>query len=320
MKTIVSTEIGNIDSIRTIEAPVPKPKGKQVQIAVKAASLSVGDFKPFIEKFENGKVSTFSKLICGVNKPFGGDVAGIVTDAGAQVKSLKVGDEVYASIGTSGGCTEYVVADESKVCLKPKNLSFESAAAMPTSGIVAMEACNKAKIRTGSSVLVYGASGGVGQFAVEIAKAMGGKVTAVCSTRNVEMACSIGADVVIDYKKESIASCNLKFDAILGVNGGNPLHVYKNLLASGGTYVAIGGTQAASGLIAPLYALGSGKQMTFVMYALAIKHGHLIALKDYAEQGKIKPFVEKIYAFNEVGQAIQNVCYNHAQGKTVITV
>lgn len=319
MKAVIFTEPGIIDSIKTIEMPVPEPNEKQIQIAVKAVSLSVGDFKSFMEYSENGKVSVAAKVLCAANKPFGGDIAGIVTKVGQRVKKVKVGDEVYASIGINGGCTEYVVADESKVCLKPKNLSFEDSAAIPTAGIVAMEACKKANIKADSSVLIYGASGGVGQFAVEIAKAMGANVTAVCSTRNVEMVYSIGADTVIDYKKKKIESCNMRFDAILGVNGDNSLHTYKELLNLGGSYIAIGGKQATSGLIAPLYALGSGKRMTFVIYASAIKHRHLETLKTLAENGKIKPFVEKIYAQDEMKLAIQNVCQNHAQGKIVIS-
>ena len=189
---------------------------------------------------------------------------------------------------------------------------------MPTAGIVAMEACKKAGIAPGKSVLIYGASGGVGQFCVQIAKAMGGTVTAVCSTRNVENAYKLGADDVIDYKKTDIATCERRFDAVLGVNGNVPLRVYKKLLAPGGTYVAVGGQSATAGLLGPLYALGSGKRMTFVLFAIAQNHGHLEALRKMAEQGKIKPFVERSLLPKEVPPLFSGLYKYHAQGKYVV--
>ena len=128
----------------------------------------------------------------------------------------------------------------------------------------------------------------------------------------------MGADNVIDYKRTDIATRERCFDAVLGVNGNVPLHVYKKLLAPGGTYVAIGGQSAAAGLLGPLYALGSGKHMTFVLFAIAQNHGHLEALREMAEQGKIRPFVQKIVAPKDVCTAFNEVCKNHAQGKIVV--
>ncbi len=317
MRALVCTEPGNVNAIQVVEMPIPEPKSNQVQIAVRAAGLSTSDFAPFVEMQTKGKVSFAAKLLAG-QKPFGGDVAGIVTKVGPKVTKFQVGDAVYAAIGVNGGCTEYVTADADKVCAMPSTLSFEEAAAVPTVGIVAMEACQKAGIAPGKSVLVYGASGGVGQFCLQIAKALGGTVTAVCSTRNVENAYSLGANDVIDYKKTDIATCERHFDAVLGVNGNVPLRVYKKLLAPGGTYVAIGGQSATAGLFGPLYALGSGKRMTFVLFALAQNHGHLETLREMAESGKIKPFVEKTYTPAEAQNAFVKVGKSHAQGKSVI--
>ena len=317
MRALVCTAPGNLNAIQIIELPIPEPKANQVQIAVRAVGLSTSDFGPFVEMQTKDKVSFAYKLLTK-SKPFGGDVAGVATKVGAKVTKFKVGDAVYTAIGVNGGCTEYVVADADKVCVMPSTLSFEEAAAVPTAGIVAMEACKKAGIAPGKSVLVYGASGGVGQFCVQIAKAMGGTVMAVCSTRNVKNAYSLGADDVIDYKKTNIATCERRFDAVLGVNGNVPLHVYKKLLAPGGTYVAIGGQSATAGLFGPLYALGSGKHMTFVLFALAQNHGHLETLRKMAESGKIKPFVEKTVASEEIRTAFDKVCKNHAQGKIVV--
>ena len=319
MRGIICSNPGYFDKIKIAELPIPEPKENQVQISVKASSLSVSDFKPFIDRMETGKISIVSKFVTG-KQPFGGDVAGIITKVGKNVSEFKIGDEIYASIGINGGCAEYVIADANKVCLKPENLSFEEAAAIPTSGIVAMEACQKAKLHKGMDVLVYGSSGGVGQFAVMIAKAIGCNVTAVCSTRNVAIACAIGADDVIDYKKENISDCVKQFDAIFGVNGDISLSTYKKLLKNGGTYIAIGGKQAMSGLVAPIYALGSGKKMTFVVYASAVKHGHLKTLKSIAEANQLKPFIEKICKPTEVREVLKNVCINHTQGKIVVVI
>lgn len=319
MFRVICEKAGEPEGIKTVEVPVPEPKANQVQIAVRAVSLSVSDFNPFLEKEEKGKVAFLTKTMAQ-NKAFGGDISGTITGLGKDVTSLKIGDEVYASIGVNGSSAEYIVANADKVFRKPCNLSFEEAAAMPTAGIVAMEACRKAKIHAGMDVLIYGASGGVGQFALQIAKAMGANVTAVCSTRNVENAAAMGADRVIDYKKENVSACGCQFDAILGVNGNVPLATYKKLLKRGGTYVAIGGKQATAGLIAPIYALGSGKMMTFVLYAVAVNHGHLKTLRELAEQGKIRPLVEGIYRPSELGKVFETIGKNHAKGKVVISL
>lgn len=317
MYSVICENAGERDGIKIAEVPIPKPKANQVQIQVIACSLSVSDFNPFFEKEENGKVSFLTKIMAR-NKAFGGDISGIVTGLGKNVTSLKIGDEVYASIGVNGGSSEYIAVNAEKVFLKPTNLSFEETAAIPTAGIVAMEACHKADIHSGMDVLIYGASGGVGQFALQIAKTMGANVTAVCSTRNEKKAYLLGADRVIDYKKENIFECGCQFDAILGVNGNVPLATYKKLLKQRGTYVAIGGKQATAGLIAPIYALGSGKKMTFVLYAAAVNHGHLNSLKYLAEKNKIKPYVEAVYRPTELGSAFEKIAKNHAQGKVVV--
>lgn len=135
-----------------------------------------------------------------------------------------------------------------------------------------------------------------------------------------ETAYAIGADDVIDYKKENISDCVKQFDAIFGVNGDITLSIYKKLLKKGGTYIAIGGKQAMSGLIAPIYALGSGKKMTFVLYAFAVKHGHLKTLKSIAEANQLKPFIEKICKPTEIREVLKTVCIKHTQGKIVVVI
>lgn len=319
MRGLVCKKAGDFDQIKIEKMTVPEPKANQVQIKVKAVSLSTSDFKAFSEKIENGKVSIGTKIISS-NKPFGGDVAGVITKIGKNVTFWKLGDEVYASIGINGGCKEWIVTDADKIFMKPENLTYEEAATIPTAGIVAMEACKKAKIHKGSKVLIYGASGGVGQFCMMIAKVMGGSITAVCSTQNVDVAYDLGAERVIDYKKQNILDHNEQFDAILGVNGDISLATYKKLLKDEGTYVAIGGKQAMSGLLGPIYALGSKKHMTFVIYAFAIRQGHLKTLTKLAEKKQITPFIEKICKPNEVKEILENVCKNHARGKIVVRI
>lgn len=317
MRTLVCTEAGNLECIVVKDASIPEPGDHEVQIAVRAAALSASDFSVFTEKAEKGKVSFLSKLLTE-NKPFGGDISGIISKTGKKVSSLKAGDEVYASIGVNGGCADYITVKADKVFLKPANFSFEEAAAVPTSGLIALEACQKANVRAGSSVLVYGSSGGVGQFAVQIAKALGGTVTAVCSSRNIENMYALGADDVIDYTRTDISGLSRRFDAILGVNGDMTLKTYKNLLQKNGTYVAIGGKSAAGGLAGPLYALGSGKHMTFVFYASAVNHGHLVTLKEMAEAGKIRPYIEKTFLPQDAKAEFKRICKDHAKGKNVI--
>lgn len=317
MQTLICTEAGNFDSITIVDKPIQEPKDNEVQIQVKAVALSTSDFSAFAEKSEKGKVSFMTKALTE-NKAFGGDISGIVTKVGKNVKSLKAGDEVYSSIGVNGGSSEYIVVKADKVFLKPDNFSFEEAAAVPTSGLVALEACQKANIKSGDSVLIYGASGGVGTFALQIAKAMGGIVTAVCSTRNIDNMYSIGADEVIDYTKTDISELSERYDVILGVNGDISLKTYKNLLKEKGAYVAIGGKSATEGLFGPIYTLLSNKHMTFVLYASAVNHGHLQKLKEMAEAGKIRPYIEKVFLPQEAGKEFKRICKNHAKGKNVI--
>lgn len=317
MQTLICTKAGDFDSIAIVNRRIPEPKDNEVQIQVKAVALSTSDFSAFAEKSEKGKVSFMTKALTE-NKAFGGDISGIVTKVGKKVKSLNAGDEVYSSIGVNGGSSEYIVVKADKVVLKPDNFSFEEAAAVPTSGLVALEACQKANIKSGDSVLIYGASGGVGTFALHIAKAMGGTVTAVCSTRNIENMYSIGADEVIDYTKTNISELPERYDVILGVNGDISLKTYKNLLKEKGTYVAIGGKSATEGLFGPIYTLLSNKHMTFVLYASAVNHGHLQKLKEMAEAGKIRPYIEKVFLPQEAGKEFERISKNHAKGKNVI--
>lgn len=306
MKVLVCKEAGNIESLSIVDRNLSDPKDNQVQIKVKAVSLSTSDIAPFTQKVEEGTVSFAAKFMVN-NKALGGDISGIITKVGKRVNHLKVGDEVYSAIGVNGGCCEFVNVNTNKVFIKPNNLTFEQAASIPTSAIVAMEACKKAKIHKDTKVLIYGSSGGVGTMCLQIAKAMGATITAVCSTRNVQTMYELGANHVIDYKKENIENHTETYNVILGVNGNIKLSTYKRLLSPHGTYIAIGGKSATAGILGPLYALGSNKHMSFVLFAFAQNHGHLNTITSMIENNEIQVQLESVFTPKEAKNKIQQI-------------
>lgn len=317
MKVLVCKEAGNIESLSIVDRNLSDPKDNQVQIKVKAVSLSTSDIAPFTQKVEEGTISFAAKFMVN-NKALGGDISGIITKVGKRVNHLKVGDEVYSAIGVNGGCCEFVNVNTNKVFIKPNNLTFEQAASIPTSAIVAMEACKKAKIHKDTKVLIYGSSGGVGTMCLQIAKAMGATITAVCSTRNVQTMYELGANHVIDYKKENIENHTETYNVILRVNGNIKLSTYKRLLSPHGTYIAIGGKSATAGILGPLYALGSNKHMSFVLFAFAQNHGHLNTITSMIENNEIQVQLESVFTPKEAKNKIQQIAIHHTKGKNVI--
>jgi NADPH:quinone reductase-like Zn-dependent oxidoreductase len=205
---------------------------------------------------------------------------------------------------------------------KPANLSFEEAAAVPVAALTALQGLrNKGQVRPGQKVLINGASGGVGTFAVQIAKALGAEVTAVCSTRNVDLARSLGADQVIDYTKEDFTQKGQQYDLILAVNGYHPIVAYKRALRRNGRYVMTGGTMAQFGqavLVGPLISMTGSQKMGNFM-AKANRHD-LLVLKELVEAGKVKPVIDLRYPLSETAEAMRYLGAGHAQGKVIITV
>ena len=242
MKAIGYEQYGLADQLRLIEVETPEPQAGEVLIKVHATALNKADWflltgKPFMVRLEAG-LSRPKSLILG------SDVAGIVEAVGANVTQFQIGDEVFGDLSGCGlgGLAEYVCAPAAVLAKKPAEVSFEQAAAVPMSGVTALHGVrDHAELQAGEHILIYGASGGVGSFAVQIAKALGAEVTAVCSTSKIEMVRALGADHILDYRKEDIAACQTRFDRILGVNGHQPLAVYKQLLKPHGRYVAAGG-------------------------------------------------------------------------------
>ena len=289
MKAIVRTQYGSTDVLQFAEVPTPTPADNEVMIKLCAASVNPLDL--FLMKG-----APWNRVIPGLRTPkhkiLGCDIAGRVEAVGKNVKQFQPGDEVFGVTGFEGkGFAEYACAIEEKLGPKPANLSFEDAAAVPIAASTALQGLrDKGRIRPGQKVLVEGASGGVGTFAVQIAKVFGAEVTAVCSTRNVDTARSIGADHVIDYTLVDFARSGQRYDLILAANAHHSIFDYRRSLSKDGIYVAAGGgvlrtLQAL--LLGPLLSLIGRKKMGF--FLANINQKDLVFLKDLLEAEKLRP-------------------------------
>ncbi len=268
-----------------------------------------------------------ARPIYGLRKPKnavrGTDVAGTVEAVGSGVTRFQPGDDVFGS--SKGSYAEYSAASEDELALKPANLTFEQAAAVPMAGLVALQALRKGNVGAGHTVLINGASGGIGTFAVQIAKALGAHVTAVCSTRNVELMRSLGADEVIDYSQTDFTQGGRKYDFILDNVSNHSLSSLRRALAPTGTLVPNGGRfdkrwMASGGRIATgtvMFRFSSQKLGNFLV---SMKHEDLSVLKELIEAGKVTPVMDRTYPLNETAQAIGHVGEGHARGKTAITL
>src|SRR3972149_3723536 len=250
MKAIVYTKCGSPDVLQLKDVEKPTPKDNEVLIKIHAASVNAYDWH-----FLTADIFLIRLMGGGLLKPkntrLGADIAGRVEAVGRNVKQFRPGDEVFGDIG-HGGFAEYTCAPESRLALKPANLSFEEAAAVPMAALTALQGLrDEGQIQPGQKVLVYGASGGVGTFAVQIAKSFGAEVTAVCSPRNLDMLRSIGADHVIDYTREDFTHNGQHYDLIAAANGYHSILDYRRALSPGGIYVALGGSmfQVLQGLL-----------------------------------------------------------------------
>ncbi len=320
MKAIVRTRYGPPDVLRFTEVEKPAPQANEVLIKLYAASVNPLDLFSL-------RGAPLVRLIPGLRTPkqpvLGCDIAGRVEAIGGHVKQFQPGDEVFGVTGfAGGGFAEYACAIENKLALKPANCSFEDAAAVPIAAITALQGLrDKGRIQPGQKVLVDGASGGVGTFAVQIAKSFGAEVTAVCSTRNVDTARSIGADHVIDYTREDFTLSWQRYDLILGANAHHSIFDYRRALSQDGIYVIAGGAlpqifQAM--LLAPLLSrIGSKKTCFFIAN---INQKDLVSLKVLLEAGKIVPVIDRRYPLSDAAEALRYLEERHAQGKIVLTV
>lgn len=321
MKAIVSNKYGTPDVLELQEVPMPVPNDDQILVKIHAASLNYGNLvlltgKPFLARFAFGLLKPKFQIP-------GGDISGTIEAVGKNIQHFKQGDEVFADLSSCGwgGFAEYVTVPEHALVHKPSNISFEEAAAVPMAATTALQSLRKGKISSGQKVLIYGASGGVGTSAVQIAKSFGAEVTAVCSTRNVDIVRSIGADNVIDYTKKDFTKSSEQYDLILGVNGYQPISVYKRSLRPNGNYVMIGGsgvqlTEAM--LLGPMLSMSGSKKLGSFLQRADQKD--LVFLKELLEAGKLKAVIEKTYVLSEVPNAFRYFEAGHNQGKIVITM
>lgn len=322
MKAIVFHEYGSPDVLRLEEMEKPVPQDNEVLIKLQATAANAADWHllrgdPFL-------VRLFSGLLKPKMKILGADIAGQVEAVGRTVTEFRPGDEVFGDISGHGwgGFAEYVCVPENAVLLKPTNISFLQAAAVPMAAVTALQGLrDKGNIQAGQKVLIYGASGGVGTFAVQIAKALGAEVTAVCSTKKVEMVRALGADHVIDYTQEDFSRNGRQYDLILAANGNRSISDYKRALAPKGIYVLTGGSMAQlmqTLLLGPVLSMTSSQKMGNLM--AKPNQADLALVRGMIEAGKVTPVIDRCYPLSEVPAAIRYLEEGHAKGKVVITM
>ena len=319
MKAIVYTKVGGPEVLQVREVPKPQAKKNQVLIRVKACALNVADYQPFEGKIGLG-THAMNLLLGRKGKPIGAEIAGIVEEVGPEISHIQVGDRVFGKVaGTMpiGGLAEYALMDKERVEAMPTGLSFSEAASLSISFETALGSLKKAAIKPGDEVLIYGASGGVGSFAIQIAKARGARVTGVCSTRNVTQAYQLGCSLVIDYKKEDFRQVGHTFDAIIGINGCNPMKDYKKLLKPDGIFVGIGNAKQASLALAKSF---TSRQFTYLAGLVSPQKGYLTYAKELVEQGQLRPMIDKVYKTSQVQEVIRYCLEEHPQGKVVVAV
>jgi NADPH:quinone reductase-like Zn-dependent oxidoreductase len=323
MKAIVYTQYGTADVLQLKDIAKPTPRDDEVLVKVYAVSANAADIHllkadPFLMRLSSG-------LLKPKNQTLGSDIAGRVEAAGRNITEFKPGDDVFGDISANGwgGFAEYVCVPENALVLKPANLTFEEAAAVPMAAVTALQGFHYAgQVQPGQKVLINGASGGVGTFAVQLAKAFGAEVTAVCSTRNLDVARSIGADHVIDYTKEDFAANGKKYDLIFATNGDRSISDYRRALSPNGIYVQTGGsmTQMTQAMIQGPWISRTSSQKMGNMGVAKPNKKDLLAIKELLEAGKVKPVIDRCYPLNQTADAIRYLEEGHAQGKVVITV
>lgn len=268
------------------------------------------------------------RLMTGLRKPkypiLGADIAGRVEAVGKDVQQFKPGDEVFGDLSAAGfgGLAEFALAPETALALKPTRLSFAAAAAVPMAAVTALQGLrDEGQIQPGKRVLIQGASGGVGTFAVQLAKAFGAEVTAVCSTRNLDQARALGADRVIDYSREDFTQSGERYDLIFAANGYHPLSAYKRALSPRGIYVMAGGTKAQIFqvmLFGSLMSMGGEKKLVGVSARPCQED--LMFLRGLLEAGRIVPVIDRRYPLHDAAEAFRYLGEGHARGKVVITL
>jgi NADPH:quinone reductase-like Zn-dependent oxidoreductase len=321
MKAVRFCEYGPPDVLKLADVEKPVPKENELLVKVRAASLN------FVDGAVRGDL--FVRPLFGLRKPaftgFGRDFAGVVEVVGQKVTQFKPGDEVFGA--KSGAVAEYLCVREDRVAIKPARITFEQAAAVPWAGLTALQGLRTGKIRAGQKVLINGASGGVGTYALQLAKAFDTEVTAVCSTRNVEMARTLGATHVIDYTKEDFTTRAQRYDLLFDNVNNRTFSERRRVLKRDGICVLAGlggvGSEGLVGRIAWTFVASLRSRFTqekFERYGTRNNQADLKFLSDLMAAGKVTPFVEKTYRFTEAAEALRYFSAGHARGKIVIKV
>jgi len=323
MKAITYRCYGSADILKFEDIEKPTPADNQVLVRIHAASVNPLDWHymrgtPYVVRLQTG-------LGAPKDPRLGVDYAGTVEAVGRSVTRFRAGDEVFG--GRDGAFAEYVTAREDRaVVLKPANLTFEQAAAAPVAGITALQALrDKGRIQPGQKVLINGASGGVGTFAVQIAKSFGAEVTGVCSTRNVDLVRSIGADHVIDYTQEDFTKSAQHYDLIVDTVGSHTLLEYRRVMNPNGVFVIVGGPTNGVWIgpfLTPLKALilSLFVSQKFTPLLAQLNPADLTILHDLMQAGKVTPVIDRRYPLNEVPAAIRYLEEGHARGKIAINI
>jgi NADPH:quinone reductase-like Zn-dependent oxidoreductase len=321
MKAIAQSRYGSPDGVELREVDMPVIEDHQVLVRVHASSVNPAEWYRVMGPY-------FARIGSGWRKPkspaIGADLAGRVEAVGKDVEEFQPGDEVFGTSGASWA--EYAPAREPRLVPKPANISFEEAASVPIAAITALQALrDHGHVQQGQKVLINGASGGVGTFAVQIAKTLGAEVTAVCSTRNVDQARSLGADLVCDYTQEDFTQSGDRHDLMLDIAGSRPFSQLRRVLTPEATIVLVGARMTHRGLGPIPHLLATrlasvGRSQTVTFFVAKITKEDLAFLQELLKDGKVRPVIDRRYELSQVSDALRYLGEGHARGKVVITV
>jgi len=322
MKAIVRYTYGSPDVLRLVDVPTPTPRDDEVLVQIEATSINAADWRmlradPFLARLDLG-------LLRPRNRILGFDIAGRVAAVGRAVRQLAPGDEVFGNLFDlrGGAFAEYAAVPERLLVRKPANLSFAQAAAVPMAAVTALRGLRETKpVQPGQQVLINGASGGVGTFAIQIAKALGAEVTAVVGSRNVDLARQLGADLVLDHTREDFTQRDERYDLILAVNGYQPITAYRKTLRPGGAYVMAGGSTAQmlqTLLLGPWMSKKGGPRMAVLESKPSA--ADLAVVKAMLEAGTVTPVIDRTFTLGQVPDAIRHLEQGHPRGKVVVAV